>query len=697
MRARSVRGLHSLCLLLALASGVSAQDAENLLRRGISLVNASRPLEAEAVLQSVLEKDAQQVEARILLGFLFLQRAALPEAAQAFGKALELDPSSAPARLGLGVTLARKGLPQKAAGEFEKILAHPSLGTKANANWIHSLFMMGKTEEASRRAQDLAARFPSVPEYQSTLGSLCQARGKTQEAIQAYLRAVQLAPRSLPNLLSLVELYRNQRDWENAARWAERALELDPDHPLLFHELAVAYEHLGRPQEAADAQSDAERSYQAEVLHTQAMKASAGGRGEDAKDLLRHAARVNPRSAKVWVELGERLRREGDTAEAQDCYRMALEANPDNVRAYLGLAALLQSEGRDEEAIAWYRNALERGLASPDLRIGIAASYLHQSKATEAAAQMLRAVRELPDEPDLLAYLGYMNQSSGKDQEALDAYSVALTINPNHVDARVGKARALLNQGEIEQAVEQFRQACKLDPRQSAAWRGLILAQRRAGNSAAAESACRACLARIPADIECREQLASLRMEAADYQESAQLFQTLLRNGYATKSILDGLAFSMMRNGDYEQAVGLFLSSLKRFGPDAWVYGNLGYLSRIQGNLSDSVAYYRKARDLVPNDAQKCHDLGYALYLVRDFASAVEAIQAALRLKPTWGLAHHNLALTYWHLGQLGLALAHARSAQERGAPEADPVVKALSLHLSPNLPKTISVYIRRR
>jgi tetratricopeptide (TPR) repeat protein len=221
-----------------------------------------------------------------------------------------------------------------------------------------------------------------------------------------------------------------------------------------------------------------------------------------------------------------------------------------------------------------------------------------------------------------------------------------------------------------------------MDASNPGAWKGLIRAHRMAGQTAAAESAARDCLARNPAEQECREQLASLLTEAGDYKESAEQYQALLRNGRANKSILDGLAFSLLKVGDHAQAIGLFESSLQRFGPDALINSNLGYLYRCAGNLKPAILNYRRARDLSPKDPERSHDLAFILYLARDYESAVPPFLTALRLKPDWGLAHYNLALTYWNLRQYGPALAHARAAQERGVREAGTAVRALTEQL---------------
>jgi len=186
-------------------------------------------------------------------------------------------------------------------------------------------------------------------------------------------------------------------------------------------------------------------------------------------------------------------------------------------------------------------------------------------------------------------------------------------------------------------------------------------------------------------------------MEGKRYQESAEQYQVLVRNGKAGKSVLDGLAFSLLNIGDHAQAIRLFESSLRRFGHDALICSNLGYLYRCTGDLGAAIMNYRRAVDLSPKDPERHHDLAFALYLARDYESAVQPFLSALRLKPEWGLAHYNLAMTYWNLHRNALALAHARAAQERGVPEAATVVRALTEQLRLSLPRAVSVNRRRQ
>jgi tetratricopeptide (TPR) repeat protein len=369
---------------------------------------------------------------------------------------------------------------------------------------------------------------------------------------------------------------------------------------------------------------------------------------------------------------------------------MAMETDPENASARLGMAIVLQAQGKTPEAIASLGRAVNRGIATPDLLASMAGAYTDEGRMREAAEIMLRALRELPDDPDLMSYLGYLYESGGNPQEAVDAYSAALKINPRQTDALLGKGRNLLAGGDAGGAAEAFGIVLESDPESLQAWYGTIQAYRQARNNAAAERACLSCLERNAADPYCREQLAFLRMEAADYRQSAMHLQVLLRGGIASKSILDGLAFSLLKTGDYLQATGLFESSVNRYGKDEWIYSNLGYLYRCRSDLTSSIAAYRKARDMAPESPERNHDLGYVLYLARQYEGAVRPFQTALRFRPDWGEAHYNLAMNYWQLGQFVLALTHARLAQEKGIEKAAPVARALTRYLGQGTPGAV-------
>jgi len=675
-------GIIAAILATCLCTGVRAQG--DALRRGISSMNASQPAEAEKILGSIPPSDRDYITAQSLLGYLYLWRSALPQAESAFRTVLNAQAENAGARFGLGMTLARQGRATEAVAAFEPILEDPSIGLRAKTEWIQSLFLAGRTDDAIREARRLTAEHHSIAPLHSLLGFLCQVRGDADEALHEYLESVELDSSELSNYFALISLYRSRGDWENALRWARRGQELDGNDPLIHQELAAIYEKLGRAAEADAARKQAGRLFDAEVLYGRAAKAGSAGRYREAESLLRESTARNPGLVKAWIDLGYLLDRAKRFEEARQAFQHALEISPGEARAVAGLTATLRSLGRESEALSYSRDAIARGSASPDVLAGMAAIYDNQGKPGDAEAAVMLAIRQLPDNPDLLSYLGYLRQSIGKTREALDSYSEALRLNPRQIDALTGQARSLLLAGNVKGALASLDMARSLDRKSTGILKEMLHVYRKAGGQKSAQAACLDCLAIDPGDLDCREQLAALKFEASDYEDAAKQFQVVLRSGTATKSVLDNLSFSLMKIGDYNRAIRVAEDSLRQFGPDDRVYAALGYLYRCRGDLKAAIRNYRQACDLAASNPDRNFDLGLALYLAKEYAAAISPFQSAIRLKPGMGTAHYYLAVTYWNLGQRVLALACARQAQELGVKAARTVVQSLSASLNP-------------
>ena len=118
----------------------------------------------------------------------------------------------------------------------------------------------------------------------------------------------------------------------------------------------------------------------------------------------------------------------------------------------------------------------------------MAAIYRDQGKPEAAEIAVLQAIQQLPDNPHLMSYLGHLQQSTGKSHEALESYSAALRLNPQKVEALVGQARSLLQQGDTGGALAALDLARSLEPTDTGILKEMIQAFRKTGDAKSAES-----------------------------------------------------------------------------------------------------------------------------------------------------------------------------------------------------------------
>jgi tetratricopeptide (TPR) repeat protein len=78
---------------------------------------------------------------------------------------------------------------------------------------------------------------------------------------------------------------------------------------------------------------------------------------------------------------------------------------------------------------------------------------------------------------------GYILYKMGRYNEATDAYTQAVTIDPSYVKGWINKGNALTQAGRFQEAADAFNKALTLDPGNSDATKGLAAAEQNAGST----------------------------------------------------------------------------------------------------------------------------------------------------------------------------------------------------------------------
>nr|MDA8252813.1 hypothetical protein [Rhodospirillales bacterium] len=131
--------------------------------------------------------------------------------------------------------------------------------------------------------------------------------------------------------------------------------------------------------------------------------------------------------------------------------------------------------------------ALEAGDASGPTLLNLALA--EDRLGEDGRGRMRAAAAQWPDwdEPPLRLAESYRRGS--EPVPAVDAYAAALAINPNREEALLGLGALLVLTGEPARARPLLLRCCARAPANAEAWDALGIAQRGAGDAAAAEDA----------------------------------------------------------------------------------------------------------------------------------------------------------------------------------------------------------------
>jgi len=259
----------------------------------------------------------------------------------------------------------------------------------------------GRLSEAEGELNHALALQPNYDEARRELGRVLARQGRIDEAVKEFRAAIALRPQSWSAYSAMGLALLGAQRYSEAADAFQRVTELQPDNYIGYQQLGTAYQSMGRAEAAL-------ASYQKTIAIRPSAQAYSNigaiqhSRGQFALavDAYRAAIALRPNSAATHRNLGDALTKLGRTADAQMAYRQAvalaradLAVNPTDPRIMAALAVYLQKSGDD----------------------------------TEARAHIEQALRRSKDDNEVLFRAAMVSALSGRDGEALDYLTRAIT------------------------------------------------------------------------------------------------------------------------------------------------------------------------------------------------------------------------------------------------------------------------------
>jgi len=152
---------------------------------------------------------------------------------------------------------------------------------------------------------------------------------------------------------------------------------------------------------------------------------------------LESAARLDPSSALIAIEMGRAYEALGKTPEAETAYRRAIELQPDLPLPHYALGTLLARAGRKEEAtpqVALYQKYFQgeqeqrQRAASRQVELNLGWTELQAGRPKEALAQF----RRYPDDVDGLLGMSAALSKLGRHEEAVRVLERARLLDPEN-------------------------------------------------------------------------------------------------------------------------------------------------------------------------------------------------------------------------------------------------------------------------
>ena len=252
-------------------------------------------------------------------------------------------------------------------------------------------------------------------------------------------------------------------------------------------------------------------------------------------------------------------------------YEQIVKIEPDNVEDHLLLGRLYSLNKDLQKAENEFKTAVK---LQPDSEEAVTTlAYLYNEEGdTSRATQVLSAIPEASRSAKLYSALGYTYEQQKQYKNAISAYRHAIEVDRDNLDAIRGLAQNLMNDGQADAALEQYKVIADANPEDAQTYVRIAEIYRKQGKFDLALESLKKAESMVQDSVEVPYSMAAVYQAQGRFDEASQLLQNLLKKTEKT-------------DGNYNQSErnnrAVFLE-------------RLGSVYRDQGNTQLAVDTFRK-------------------------------------------------------------------------------------------------------
>lgn len=450
---------------------------------------------------------------------------------------------------------------------------------------------------------------PDTTKYWLILGHLLKAKARYQEAFEAYDKAIALDPKNPLGYLGrgstgmmvgknqeagadfekalsmesdrnkkqeilrkLADIAFAQRDWDNAQRYYDQLIELDPRNEYLRMEYAQVLIKYKRYDKALE--------------QYEALVKLAGGNVKARATTLR--------------DLGELYERMGDDEKALQTYAKA------------------QSYVRSDN---WLYREVEQRVIGVYRRLDRLEEYVEQKSKQWRSPSFDQAMM-----------LASIYDELGKEDEALKHYELARRKSPRSVDPRVKIIQVLQRRGQNKDVIKAYEELIRVDGSQSRYQFELAKLHQRNGDNKKAEAVLTSIQRRFRRDPDVMVTLADTYMRVGLKEEALKVYKDLVSAYPKNDSFIISLGEYYYQAGEVDRAITTWRKVLSSNLSKSEANARLGQVMVDHNMVDKGISYLEKAVEQAPKERETLRALAAAYESGRRWSEAVATWERILAL-----------------------------------------------------------------
>jgi tetratricopeptide (TPR) repeat protein len=492
------------------------------------------------------------------------------------------------------------GRTQEAIVEYRNALQEDPRFGEARLKLAEAYEAAGSANQAYREFVRAADLLPQNDTAQVKAASYLIAAGSFEDARTRIQPVIQRNPTNLDAQLVLGNALVGLKDLDGAVREIEEAIKLEPGRALTYSNLASVK--------------------------------LAQGQKDEAKAAFEKAVSVDPRSVRARLALAFFQWSTGDFVAAEDSLKKALEVEPTNQLANRTLAALYMGSNRAPQAEPYFKRLAASGVSQASLQL--ADYYMRVERLADARA-VLEPLKQdqgaFADAETRLAAIAYRSNDKARAHTILDG---VLQKQPNNIMALVVKTGWLAGEGKAQEAVVYGQRAVKGDPNSTEAHfvLGSVYDGLKQRKQAIAEF--NEVLRLNPRAAAAQMHLSRLNLLEGSAESAVTFAEGAVSNAPGNPNARLGLVRALLARRDAARAEQELAPLVKQYPNEPVVLASTGTLRLLKGDAAGARAFYERAVAVGPKSIEALAGLTSLDIREKKTAQARERVERRLATEP---------------------------------------------------------------
>ena len=650
-------------LLSAGMTGCSRKTADELLADATQYEQKGDQKAALIQLKNAVADNPENAQARLRLGGLHLELGDAPSAEKELRKAASLG---APADQTLPALAQSLLMQSKLQVLVDEISADRAKSSAILMTRRGDALLGLRQEDQAREAYEAALAIdPNSGDALSGMARHAAVKGDMAGAARFADEAVTRDPKNAESWMLKGNMLRAQGQSQEALAAYDKALAAKPKHRSAHIE--KAYIHIGSNQlDAAKADIEAARKFDPgslNITYTQALLDFTSGKNAQARESLQKVLKVAP-DHMPSVLLAGAVELNLDSLQQSERYlRRYVDAFPGNVYARKLLAQALMKQNQPAEATKVLTPVLNGDSKDAQLLALTGQSYLQARDFAKASSYLEQASTLAPGVASIRTSLGMSRIGEGNVNEAIDEFKRATALAPKSLEAGFALIQAEISREQLDTALAAAEKLEKEQPASAAVQGAKGDIYLRKNDVKNARASLEKALALQPTFFPAAAGLARIDMYEKNVAAAKGRFTALLAKDKDNVDAMNALAsIEVMQNRPAEATS--WLEKALATQPDAVrpaVSLAAHYLRLKQTDKAE--ALLRKALVANPASPELLDVMGQAQVASKDLTGALDSYSKLTATVPKSPQAHTRLAAVHMMMKNDSAAAADLRRA----------------------------------